>query len=51
MNVSSIEAIVGFPDAVAYEASKGGIDALTRQVAVDYGPAGSGATACVPGRS
>ena len=28
------------PDAVAYEASKGGIDALTRQVAVDYGAAG-----------
>jgi NAD(P)-dependent dehydrogenase (short-subunit alcohol dehydrogenase family) len=39
VNVSSIEAITAFPDAVAYEASKGGIDALTRQVAVDYGPA------------
>jgi NAD(P)-dependent dehydrogenase (short-subunit alcohol dehydrogenase family) len=39
VNVSSIEAVVAFPDAVAYEASKGGIDALTRQVAVDYGPA------------
>jgi NAD(P)-dependent dehydrogenase (short-subunit alcohol dehydrogenase family) len=39
VNVSSIEAIAAFPDAIAYEASKGGIDALTRQVAVDYGPA------------
>jgi NAD(P)-dependent dehydrogenase (short-subunit alcohol dehydrogenase family) len=38
-NVSSIEALVAFPDSLAYEASKGGIDALTRQVAVDYGPA------------
>jgi NAD(P)-dependent dehydrogenase (short-subunit alcohol dehydrogenase family) len=39
VNVSSIEAVAAFPDAVAYEASKGGIDALTRQIAVDYGPA------------
>ncbi|MGI8605636.1 MAG: SDR family NAD(P)-dependent oxidoreductase [Gaiellaceae bacterium] len=39
VNVSSIEAVSAFPDAVAYEATKGGIDALTRQVAVDYGPA------------
>jgi NAD(P)-dependent dehydrogenase (short-subunit alcohol dehydrogenase family) len=39
VNVSSIEAITAFPDAVAYEASKGGIDAITRQIAVDYGPA------------
>lgn len=39
VNVSSIEAVSAFPDAVAYEASKGGIDALTRQIAVDYGPA------------
>lgn len=39
VNVSSIEAVTAFPDAVAYEASKGGIDALTRQIAVDYGPA------------
>jgi NAD(P)-dependent dehydrogenase (short-subunit alcohol dehydrogenase family) len=49
VNVSSIEAIVGFPDAVAYEASKGGIDALTRQVAVDYGPAGIRCNGVRPG--
>jgi NAD(P)-dependent dehydrogenase (short-subunit alcohol dehydrogenase family) len=49
VNVSSIEAIVAFPDAVAYEASKGGIDALTRQVAVDYGPAGVRCNGVRPG--
>jgi NAD(P)-dependent dehydrogenase (short-subunit alcohol dehydrogenase family) len=49
VNVSSIEAVVAFPDAVAYEASKGGIDALTRQVAVDYGPAGIRCNGVRPG--
>jgi NAD(P)-dependent dehydrogenase (short-subunit alcohol dehydrogenase family) len=49
VNVSSIEAVAAFPDAVAYEASKGGIDALTRQVAVDYGPAGIRCNGVRPG--
>jgi NAD(P)-dependent dehydrogenase (short-subunit alcohol dehydrogenase family) len=49
VNVSSIEAIVAFPDAIAYEASKGGIDAVTRQVAVDYGPAGIRCNGVRPG--
>jgi NAD(P)-dependent dehydrogenase (short-subunit alcohol dehydrogenase family) len=49
VNISSIEAIVAFPDAVAYEASKGGIDALTRQIAVDYGPAGVRCNGVRPG--
>jgi NAD(P)-dependent dehydrogenase (short-subunit alcohol dehydrogenase family) len=49
VNISSIEAIAAFPDAVAYEASKGGIDALTRQVAVDYGPAGIRCNGVRPG--
>jgi len=49
VNVSSIEAIAAFPDAVAYEASKGGIDALTRQIAVDYGPAGIRCNGVRPG--
>ncbi len=49
VNVSSIEAVVAFPDAVAYEASKGGIDAITRQVAVDYGPAGIRCNGVRPG--
>ncbi|MDQ3659908.1 MAG: SDR family oxidoreductase [Actinomycetota bacterium] len=49
VNVSSIEAVVAFPDALGYEASKGGIDAITRQVAVDYGPAGIRCNAVRPG--
>jgi NAD(P)-dependent dehydrogenase (short-subunit alcohol dehydrogenase family) len=49
VNVSSIEAVVAFPDAIAYEASKGGIDAVTRQVAVDYGPAGVRCNGVRPG--
>jgi NAD(P)-dependent dehydrogenase (short-subunit alcohol dehydrogenase family) len=49
VNVSSIEAIAAFPDAIAYEASKGGIDAVTRQVAVDYGPAGIRCNGVRPG--
>ena len=49
VNVSSIEAIAAFPDSIAYEASKGGIDAVTRQVAVDYGPAGIRCNGVRPG--
>lgn len=49
VNVSSIEALVAFPDALGYEASKGRIDAITRQVAVDYGPAGIRCNGVRPG--
>lgn len=49
VNVSSIEAVTAFPDAIAYEASKGGIDAITRQVAVEYGPAGVRCNGVRPG--
>ena len=49
VNVSSIEAVTAFPDAIAYQASKGGIDAITRQVAVDYGPAGIRCNGVRPG--
>jgi len=49
VNVSSIEAVTAFPDAIAYEASKGGIDAITRQLAVDYGPAGIRCNGVRPG--
>jgi len=37
--VSSVHAIVGIPGHPAYAAAKGGLNALTRQLAVDYGPA------------
>jgi NAD(P)-dependent dehydrogenase (short-subunit alcohol dehydrogenase family) len=38
VNISSMDAIAGFPDGFAYDASKGAVDALTRQIAVEYGP-------------
>ena len=38
-----------FPRSFAYQASKGGVDALTRQVAVEYGAAGIRCNAVRPG--
>lgn len=49
VNVSSVQAVAAFPSAFAYQASKGGVDALTRQVAVEYGPAGIRCNAVRPG--
>lgn len=49
VNVSSLQAVAGFPGSPAYQASKGGIDALTRQIAVEYGPAGIRCNAVRPG--
>jgi NAD(P)-dependent dehydrogenase (short-subunit alcohol dehydrogenase family) len=49
VNVSSIEGVVAFPAALAYEASKGGVEMITRSVAVDYGAAGIRCNAVRPG--
>jgi NAD(P)-dependent dehydrogenase (short-subunit alcohol dehydrogenase family) len=49
VNVSSLQAVAAFPASFAYEASKGGVDALTRQVAVEYGSAGIRCNAVRPG--
>jgi NAD(P)-dependent dehydrogenase (short-subunit alcohol dehydrogenase family) len=38
VNVSSIASLVGIPMLAAYSASKGGMDTLTRCVAMDYAP-------------
>ena len=38
VNISSLAATMGVPAMTAYSASKGGIEALTRQAAADYGP-------------
>ncbi len=38
INISSIASVVGIPLLPAYAASKGGLDALTRAIAVDYAP-------------
>lgn len=37
VNMSSIHSLVGFPESFVYAATKGGIDALTRQLAVEEG--------------
>lgn len=49
VNVSSLHAVAAFPASLAYEASKGGVDAVTRQVAVEYGVAGIRCNAVRPG--
>ena len=49
VSVSSIQGIRGYPGAFAYAATKGGINALTRQLAVEYAPVGVRANAVLPG--
>ena len=38
VNVSSINSVLHAPGLPAYSAAKGGVDALTRQLALEYGP-------------
>jgi NAD(P)-dependent dehydrogenase (short-subunit alcohol dehydrogenase family) len=38
VNTSSIHALIGFAEQAGYDAAKGGVSALTRQLAVEYGP-------------
>lgn len=49
VNVGSIHGRASFVDHAAYEFTKGGIDALTRSVAVSYGPLGIRANTVAPG--
>ncbi|HST39066.1 MAG TPA: SDR family oxidoreductase [Conexibacter sp.] len=49
VNVSSIHARAGFPGWIAYDATKGGIEALTRSVCVEFGPRGIRCNAVAPG--
>jgi len=38
VNTSSVHASIGFAQHAGYDAAKGGVSALTRQLAVEYGP-------------
>jgi NAD(P)-dependent dehydrogenase (short-subunit alcohol dehydrogenase family) len=49
VNVSSIHGRRGAVDHAAYDASKGGVDALTRNLAIEYGPIGVRVNAVAPG--
>lgn len=49
VNLSSIQAAVGTPHQIAYATSKGAIDAMTRALASELGPAGVRVNAVAPG--
>ena len=49
VNMSSVQALVGFKGWAAYAAAKGGINALTQQAAIDLAPAGIRVNAVAPG--
>lgn len=49
VNISSVHGRRGVSNHAAYDTSKGGIDALTRNLAVEYGPIGVRVNAVAPG--
>jgi len=49
VNVSSIHGRSGFPGSGPYDAAKGGVEALTRYVCVEYGHLGIRCNAVAPG--
>jgi NAD(P)-dependent dehydrogenase (short-subunit alcohol dehydrogenase family) len=49
VNVSSVSAIVGTPNRAAYAASKGAVEAMTRSLAMEFGPSGVRVNAVAPG--
>ena len=49
MNIASIEGLEGTGGGSAYNASKGGVVLVTRNLAIDYGPRGIRANAICPG--
>lgn len=49
VNLSSVQSVVGFVGWAGYAASKGGINALTQQAAVEYAPRGIRVNAIIPG--
>ena len=49
VNLSSVSGVVGTPQRAAYAATKGAIDAATRSLAIELGPAGIRVNAVAPG--
>jgi NAD(P)-dependent dehydrogenase (short-subunit alcohol dehydrogenase family) len=49
VNMSSIHGTAAFNGWAAYDMAKGGVDALTRNISVEYGPVGIRANAVAPG--
>lgn len=49
VNVASTFGLMGYPGSSSYAATKAGLVGLTRQMAVDYGPAGIRTNAVAPG--
>jgi NAD(P)-dependent dehydrogenase (short-subunit alcohol dehydrogenase family) len=49
VNVSSVHGQFAFPGCSVYDMCKGGVEALTRYLAVEYGPLGIRANAVAPG--
>lgn len=49
INISSVAALVGFNGSFSYSAAKGGVTAITRQMALDYASFGININAIAPG--
>jgi gluconate 5-dehydrogenase len=49
VNLSSVSGVVGTPNRAAYAATKGAIDAATRSLAMELGPAGIRVNSVAPG--
>lgn len=49
INLSSVSGVVGTPKRSAYAATKGAVDAMTRSLAIEFGPKGIRVNAVAPG--
>lgn len=49
INIASTQALVAFPETSGYAATKGGVVALSRVAAAEYGPAGVRVNVICPG--